>query len=335
MTDAHIIGPRGTDRDAWLADHGLDQASVIALPSDASPRKYFRLDGTGLLLVQVAPHDPDQQTFTRVADHLNRLGLSAPATRAADPAAGFYLVEDFGHRTYSRELRSGGDETTLYASAVDAIAALHAAPNATAITLPPYAAAFLLSEAQIFADWFSPRVNPALDQSGFHAKFSALWQHALRPVADSRATLVLRDFHLDNLIHLPDRGGLRSCGLIDVQGALIGAPEYDLASLLQDARRDLAPGLEDAMLDRYAAARPNMNHAAFTARYHLLAAQRHTKIAGLFIRLAQRDDKTGYLGHLPRVLGHLETALRLAGLDEIRALLDSSLPDWQHGQSKA
>ncbi|NKB28394.1 MAG: phosphotransferase [Rhodobacteraceae bacterium] len=324
---SHQNDPRTADRQDWLAAHGIT-AVADPLPADASPRRYFRLKGSGQLLVQVPPGDPDQPVFTRVADHLNRLCLSAPHTHQSDPDAGFYLAEDFGHRTYSTELLAGRSEAELYTAAIDTIIHLHKAADATDIALPDYDGAFLLSETLIFADWFAPRVNPAPDTDSFRDAFARLWAEALHEVADDRSALVLRDFHLDNLIHLPARDGLQSCGLIDVQGARIGAPEYDLASLLQDARRDLAPGLEEAILKRYLSAIPQ-DDTAFRTRYALLAAQRHTKIAGLFIRLAERDGKPAYLRHLPRVLRHLDTALTTAGLTDIRALLNQHLPGWQ------
>lgn len=318
-------------RVSWLNSHDLHSVTPEPLPADASPRRYFRLPDTGLLLVQVPPGDTDQPVFTRVAEHLNGLGLSAPKTRVAAPAEGLYLVEDFGPRTFSSEIDRGRPEADLYSAAIDAITALHSAPNATTIDLPAYDADFLLSETLIFADWFAPLANPDHDTEKFQADFTRHWRDALRPIASDRSALVLRDFHLDNLIHLPARPGVAACGLIDVQGARIGAPEYDLASLLQDARRDLEPGLEEVMLTRYLAAHPQ-DEKAFRARFSLLAAQRHTKVAGLFIRLAKRDDKPAYLPHLPRVLSHLDAALSAANLSNIRTLLDQHLPNWQTAQ---
>ena len=85
------------------------------------------------------------------------------------------------------------------------------------------------------------------------------------------------------------------------------------------------------MLTRYLAAHPQ-DEKAFRARFSLLAAQRHTKVAGLFIRLAKRDDKPAYLPHLPRVLSHLDAALSAANLSNIRTLLDQHLPNWQTAQ---
>ena len=74
---------------------------------------------------------------------------------------------------------------------------------------------------------------------------------AVSPTATPPVT-VLRDYHAENIMLL-DRPGLARLGLLDFQDALAGHPAYDLVSLLQDARRDVSPALEAAMLARYVA----------------------------------------------------------------------------------
>lgn len=325
MTKTSDLTDTQRARRAYLARNGLGAAEAIPLPADASRRRYYRIAGKSCLLVQVPSGDPEQITFKIVADHLNSLGFSAPRTLDSDVAAGFALVEDFGTESFAEVLANTGDEAALYARVIDILAALHDMPEATAIDLPPYDDAFLHEELRIFLDWYLPRYCPALDSSDLRAEFNALWQDALRPVADTCEALVLRDLHLDNLMNLHARSGLRQTGLLDVQGARIGSRAYDLASLLQDARRDLAPGLAEAMLARYNAARPQIDPAETTRAFHVLAAQRHTKVTGIFARLAHRDNKPGYLVHMPRVLAHLTQALEAAELHELRRLLARAL----------
>lgn len=315
----------------FMARHGLVGLAPEALPGDASARRYWRLPGAGLLLM----HDPSDpvgfSSYIRVARHLNGLGLSAPRVEGADPAICLALIEDWGDATYARQLAAGADEAALYTLAVDALLALHHAPEAAAIAQPAYDRATWLSELQVFCDWFVAALAPDLDRAAFTARFLALWDEALSEVVDRRETLVLRDFHVDNLMVLDGRSGVARCGLLDFQDAVLGPSEYDLVSLLQDARRDLPPGLEQAMLDRYCAAAPaSLGGAeAIRARYHLMGAQRHARICGVFVRLCQRDRKPHYLHWLPRVLGQFETALQAAGLEAITALLADALPDWR------
>lgn len=277
--------------------------------------------------------DPESfASYLRLSAHLNRIGLSAPRVAAADEASGLALVEDWGEATYARRLAAGADEEALYALATDALVHLQCHPQGAAVSCPRFDEQFLLDELRLgFCDWFVPVLSPGVDRVRFTRAFLALWRDALGPLVHTRHVLVLRDFHIDNLMELDGRPGVCRCGLLDFQDAVIGAPEYDLVSLLQDARRDLAPGLESRMLTRYLAAVPwgRAERGAVIARYHLAAAQRHTRIAGTFVRLWRRDGKPRYLAWLPRVLGQMERALRMAGLNDIRAFLDAELPDWR------
>lgn len=305
-------------------------ADLQPFVADASARRYFRLAGQGALLMQ-DPSDPQgYAAYLRLSAHLNALGLSAPRVHASDPVHGLALVEDFGDSTYASCLAQGQDEAPLYELAIDALLHLHHAPEVTQVAQPVYDLTTHLDELQIFSDWFAPAVAPGIDVAEFDAGFRALWSRALAPVATRAETLVLRDFHVDNLMLLPGRTGVARCGLLDFQDAVLGPCEYDLLSLLQDARRDLTPGLEAAMLERYVAgAPPHLGGGrAIRHRYALLGAQRHARILGVFVRLCQRDAKPRYLRFMPRVVAQLDAALDAAGLDALRAYLDSNLPGW-------
>ena len=139
-------------------------------------------------------------------------------------------------------------------------------------------------------------------------------------------TLVLRDYHVDNLMLLPGRDGVRGCGLLDFQDALSGPASYDLASLLEDARRDVPATLRAAMTERYLAAFPEIDGGAFRRSAAILAAQRNAKIIGIFTRLARRDGKPRYLRHIPRVWRLLENGLREPALRSIAGWPDLHLP---------
>ena len=317
---------------ALLARHGLETAVLQPIAGDASPRAYFRLHGHGLILMQQPDDAAGFASWLRVARHLTALGLSAPQARDADIAAGVALIEDFGERTYTACLSAGDDETALYQLALDVLLHLHHEPRSGDIAQPPYDMQTLLREMDIFSAWFAPAVAPeGFDQAGFAEHFRSLWRQALAPVATRFETLVLRDFHVDNLMLLPERSGVRRCGLLDFQDAALGPCEYDLISLLQDARRDLAPGLETTLFSRYAANAPAHlgGQEAIRHRCALLAAQRHGRILGVFLRLWRRDGKPRYLAFLSRVARQFRTALQQAGLGEIQRFLDAELPGWE------
>ncbi|PPA04348.1 aminoglycoside phosphotransferase, partial [Pseudomonas sp. MWU12-2312b] len=89
MTDALASLPtREHQRAAFLARAGYAGTSLAALPADASSRRYFRLEGAGLLLMDSPPHSEPIGPFVRIARQLHRLGLSAPALLQVDEVAG-------------------------------------------------------------------------------------------------------------------------------------------------------------------------------------------------------------------------------------------------------
>jgi len=319
----------------FLARHGQAGAAIEPLDADASTRAYYRLAGKGRLLMEDCGDPNSVAAFVQIARHLRGLGLSAPVVHGADASAGLALIEDFGSQTYAKCLDAGVDATMLYTLAIDALLHLHHAPKAAKVARPAFDHEEMLTELRVFTEWFAPEFLQGQALAAFETTFLDLWKDTLGGIPTGPQALVLRDFHVDNLMLLADRKGTARCGLLDFQDALIGPVEYDLVSLLQDARRDLAPGLEDALLDRYFASAP----AGFgpvkemRRRYHLLGAQRHARIAGVFVRLCKRDYKPRYLRFLPRVLHQLRKALISAGLTDLLVCLDGRLTGWsQAGQ---
>src|SRR6185312_2932138 len=160
--------------------------------------------------------------------------------------------------------------------------------------------------------------------------YIALWRDALLPTVESAQTWVLRDCHSPNLMWLSDRRDTARVGLLDVQDALMGHPAYDLASLLQAARVDVPETMEISLLSRYTRARlaanPTFDAPAFARVYSTLAAQRASKILGIFARLDRRDGKPQYLRHLPRVGAYLQRALAHPALGSLNAWYGANVP---------
>lgn len=308
---------------AFLAAHGWGDAQILPLAGDASFRRYFRIvdgDRQAVLMDAPPPHE-DPRPFIAVAEWLLAEGLSAPAILARDLERGLLLIEDFGDARLRETLDDRPEaEATHYADAVDLLVHLHARPPMPG--LPVHGLGEWLDEVMLFPDWYGPALGLDLDRDTFRAA----WQAVLAPVeADGlpRVT-VLRDFHAENIMLVAGREGVRRFGLLDFQDALVGHPAYDLASVLEDARRDVDPAIEVDMLDRYVAARGAGE--AFRAAYWALAAQRNTRILGVFVRLWKRDGKDGYRRFQPRMWGLLERDLAHPALGPVRAWFDANVP---------
>lgn len=315
--------------EAFLGAAGWGAARREALPGDASFRRYHRLflGDRRAMLMDAPPDKEDVRPYVRIARLLGRLGFSAPAILAEDPAQGLLLIEDLGDDTYTRLLARGHDEAQLYALAVDVLVELQRRFRpADAAGVPAYDDERLLNEAALLTDWFLPAATGAATSSALRQSYLDAWRQAMPLAHAVPSTLVLRDYHIDNLMLVPGRDGLAACGLLDFQDAVIGPSSYDLVSLLEDARRDIAPALAAAMYERYTAALPVTDRAAFAASYAVMGAQRSAKIVGIFTRLCVRDGKRTYLAHLPRVWRLLQQDLGHPALAPVRAWFDRHVP---------
>lgn len=318
---APMIPP--ADAPAFLAAHGWEGAEIRPLAGDASFRRYFRVHrgSETAVLMDAPPEHEDIGPFLAIAGHLLDRGFSPPRPLAIDRGKGLLLLEDFGDdRVGPLLLREPERETEIYESAVDILARLAAQPAPE--DLPPYDEAAMTREVALLTEYYGPALGLQLDEEAYLAAWREAWAPVLA-VAERNPVLVLRDYHADNLMVLPDRDQL---GLLDFQDALAGHAAYDLVSLLQDARRDVSPALEARMIARYAKAANVADETIFRAHYEILGAQRNSKILGIFTRLWKRDGKPHYLPFQPRVWAYLERNLAHPALASVRAWFDRHLP---------
>ena len=308
----------------FTARAGWADAAVEPLPGEASFRRYFRLvrtSGESAMLMHAPPPHEDPAPFLEVARWLNAGGMRAPAIFASEPQAGWVLTEDFGNDRMRDWLDlNPKNERAAYEASVEALAALHRLPPGP---FAPYDMAVYQREAALLTEWYCPAQDLEVDAPGY----AAAWAEVLAPVLarQNPGVTVLRDYHAENIMLLGSKASAPQ-GLIDFQDALVGHPSYDLVSLLQDARRDVAVDLETAMLVHYA------HHAGaadddFIADYATLGAQRNAKIVGIFTRLDRRDGKPRYLAMIPRVWAALERDLAHPALDPVARWFDANVPE--------
>jgi tRNA threonylcarbamoyl adenosine modification protein YjeE len=339
-----------------LVRSGWDEATRIAMQGDASSRAYERLvkpDGKSAVLM-ISPPRADGppvrngrpysaivklaesvHAFVGVDRGLRALGFSAPRIYGEDLAEGLLIIEDLGSEPV---VDASGPRPERYAEAVRLLAKLHATelpgvlPVADGIdhVLPPYDLEALVFETELLPDWYCPAIRGADLPGPARSEFVSLWAEVLDSVTPDRPTWTLRDYHSPNLIWLPEREGLERIGVIDFQDAVLGHPAYDVASLLQDARVDASAEFELRLLGLYVRERrarePDFDMHAFARAYAVLAAQRATKILGIFARLDRRDGKPGYLAHLPRIEGYLARNLNHPALTHLRLWHEAHLP---------
>lgn len=321
----------------FLGRQGWGHAKHDPLPGDASFRRYIRLHdrASQAMLMDAPPPKEDVRPFIRIAQHLVELGYSAPRILSADVEAGLLLLEDFGDDTFTRLITRGEDEEDLYWLAVDLLIDLHGQGDAAVPSdLPIYDDDKLLTEALLLVDWYIPEMTGQIVSAAKREAYIKMWRDLFPTARAVPETMVLRDFHVDNLMRLP-RPGVAACGVLDFQDAVAGPITYDLMSLLEDARRDIDPLLVAGLKRRYLDAFPALNPARFEASWRILAAQRHAKVIGIFTRLLRRDGKAVYLPHIPRVWRLLEQALEHPQLTPMKLWLDEMIPKSMRGVPKS
>lgn len=318
------MSDRGARTTAFLDRIGWGDATRTSLAGDASARRYERLtlaEKSAILMDSPPGVADDPADFVRVAEHLRRIDLNAPEIYFADLESGHLLLEDFGDDTFARVLvQSPEEEARLCALASDVLVRLQSAPPLTG--LRNLSAAEWADAAMLSVEWYRFALTGDRTDPG---PLRAAMTDALKRFADGPRVMILRDYHAENMMWLPERQGLERAGLLDFQLAQMGQPGYDLVSLLQDVRRDVSPKTEAATIRRFCAA-TGTDPGSFWQSYAALGAQRALRILGIFARLCLAEGKPGYIRFIPRVWAHLRRNLNALDLAPLTELCDSLLP---------
>ncbi len=307
----------------FLNQNRITNYQIQKIAGDASFRHYFRVrsDDKNFIIMDAPPDKEDVRPFCKIDDFLLAQNFSAPEIFACDQENGFLLLEDFGNISYHKALKQGGDEIGLYKNAVNLLVNLHHInpPQDLAI----YNSQLLLKEVMLFVDWYLPNVAKKTITPNQITEFQTIWLDLFSKLSPAK-TLVLRDYHSENLMVVEGREGIKQVGLLDFQDAVIGCAAYDLVSLLEDARRCINKNTQQIMLQHYLE-QSNCDREQFMLDYQILSLQRNIKIIGIFSRLAFRDHKQNYLGFLPRVFDYINPRLQDNSLFIIKKFLGQFL----------
>ncbi|WP_037314782.1 aminoglycoside phosphotransferase family protein [Ruegeria halocynthiae] len=312
---------------ALIAQTPWANATRAPLAGDASNRRYERLtdpdSGRTAVLMDSPPGKAESvESFVRMANHLRSIGLSAPEIYAEDTQYGFLLLEDLGDDLFARILKQHPRmERELYGAATDVLIDLHKAPI---LSLPSYGPSLMTELAALSFTKYAQSVLGTHDTDA-RERFEYRFSDILHNETSGAKVVVQRDYHAENLIWLPERTGVKRVGLLDFQTAMLGHPAYDLVSLLQDVRRDVAAGTEMRMVDRYITA-TGVNDHDFRTAYAVLGAQRNLRILGIFARLATEYGKPQYVDLIPATWAHLMRDLDHPALVTVADLLRTALP---------
>ncbi|WP_026941273.1 aminoglycoside phosphotransferase family protein [Hellea balneolensis] len=353
---------RKVDIDAFLQGANWGAAHRIAVPGDASTRRYERLTlGKDKSVLMDAPKGveapsepegasvkdrvslgynalarlagPNPEAFTCIANELSKRGFSSPKIIAADMDKGFILLEDLGDGLYAEIIaKDGAMEQLLYEAAIDTLAAIYRSTFPSQMNFQDiawrvreYDAAALQAEADLFLDWYAKDFGYDI-QGHLRDEWHRIWSDLFECLSSHAPGLALRDFHAENIFWLPERQAVSRVGLIDFQDALFAHPSYDLVSLIEDARRDVSPDLAEPLIERFCEKAGIKYDDSFKTAYAAMGAQRNAKILGIFVRLAQRDGKPHYRDLIPRVAAHFQGNLEDLKCAELKSWISTHLP---------
>ena len=327
----------------WLASlpaaHGLKPDTLRPASSDASFRRYFRLDAaSGTRVVMDAPPGKEDCTpFIHVAGLLRDAGLSVPDIIEQDLAQGFLLLSDLGTQNYYARLHESPPDSEIQQLYVGALHALVQMQQSAITGLARYDHASLANELSLFPDWYLDRHHGKPVDDKQRAELDKIFELLIESNLAQPTVLVHRDFHSPNLmVPLP---GQTAPGVLDFQDAVAGPITYDLASLVTDARftwyepQQIDWAIRYWEMARKAGLPVSADFADFHRDYEWMGLQRNLRILGVFARLNHRDGKAVYLTHMPRVNTYVrQVAGRYGVFKPLLRILDS-LEETQQGYS--
>ncbi len=301
--------------------------SLTPIVGDAGQRDYYRIifENNKYIVMDCPPNYCSVKPFVDISIYLQKNGFSAPQIISQDLEHGFLILEDFGStslKDYIINIIKCDQQkcTNIYHLVIDLLISLQNQKPPS--NLPQYDNELLLSELKLFVEWYVPYTyKRKLDEYEI-VEFEQIWINILKKQAPMQSSIVLRDYHVENLMYLENREYIQKLGLLDFQDALIGSPIYDLVSILEDARIDV-PRKEAIRYLEYFVEKKEVDIKETLLNYHILGAQRNSRILGVFIRKLLRDKDNNYLQYIPRVLKYLKYNLSHATLNPLKNWLEN------------
>ena len=309
---------------AWLAQYYFKKAFTLAPASaDASFRRYFRVtaDGKTWIVMDAPPPQEDCRPFVQVAALMRDAGLNVPQVLAQDLERGFLLLSDLGATTYLTGF-TADNPAALFSDAIDALITWQLASKPG--VLPPYDAALLQREMDLFPEWYIGKHLQTQLSDAQRSVFAAASKLLIDAAAAQPQVYVHRDYMPRNLmLSTPNPG------VLDFQDAVYGPITYDVASLFRDAFVSWPEARELDWVIRYwerarAAGLPlPADFGAFWRDFEWMGLQRHIKVLGIFARINYRDGKAHYLEDTPRFMAYArKVCARYRELGPMEKLLD-------------
>lgn len=311
----------------FLKNNQIETKNLIPIKNDASFRKYFRVDKK--ILMDADPHlGEDVGSFININHVLREFKLNVPEIFTIDKENGFLLLEDLGENIFSQILNSENEEQ-LYKQAIDVLVEIYKKDlnkfsNFT--FLEKYSVEKLQDESQLFIEWYLKKYLKINITDTDIKNFKDIINKIFNNLDTKFEKLVLRDYHVDNLILQKSKLGLKQVGILDFQDAVLGSSSYDLISIIEDVRRPISKDLKNILI-KYFIDSTGYDSNQLEKELAFYSVQRNLKILGIFSRLNLRDNKSKYMGYNDNAWKYIESNLNNPTMSDLKVWLKKILPN--------
>ena len=311
----------------FLKNNQIETKNLIPIKNDASFRKYFRVDKK--ILMDADPHlGEDVGSFININHVLREFKLNVPEIFTIDKENGFLLLEDLGENIFSQILNSENEEQ-LYKQAIDVLVEIYKKDlnkfsNFT--FLEKYSVEKLQDESQLFIEWYLKKYLKINITDTDIKNFKDIINKIFNNLDTKFEKLVLRDYHVDNLILQKSKLGLKQVGILDFQDAVLGSSSYDLISIIEDVRRPISKDLKNILI-KYFIDLTGYDSNQLEKELAFYSVQRNLKILGIFSRLNLRDNKSKYMQYNDNAWKYIESNLNNPTMSDLKVWLKKILPN--------
>lgn len=296
--------------------------TIAHLPQSGSDRRYYRISGAAA--TAIGAHNPDDKenvAFVTFSRHFRHKGLSVPEVLAEDLAHQVYLLQDLGDTTlfgFLSNLRNSRDfpdeALTLYKQVLSELPRFQVVGGQGLDYGVCYPRAHfdkqsMLWDLNYFKYYFLKLAKIPFDEQLLEDDFQRLTDYLLH--ADG-GYFLYRDFQSRNIML---HGG--EPYFVDYQGGRKGALQYDVASLLYDAKADIPPPVRAKLLQHYLESLQQIvrvDEAEFTAYYDGYVLIRLMQAMGAYGFRGFYEKKAHFLQSVPYALQNLAWLLENIGL---------------------
>lgn len=323
---------------------GTAAESIDLLPQSGSERRYFRLhagqgtDNNKTVIGCYGANIKENETFIYFSKQFREKNLAVPEILAISEDKMFYLQEDFGTVSLLDHLESKGftnEVYELFKKSLEALAHLQVKGDdgldyAThCLTNTEFGKQAIMADLLYFKYYFLDALRKPYDKQKLIDDFEALSTYLTHT---EYKYFMFRDFQSRNIMVKEDE----SVHFIDYQGGMKGAPQYDVASMLWQARANLPDNWKNSLLEDYmnsisAITGQSIDRAVFRSQYNGYVLIRLLQVLGAYGFRGLFERKAQFLTSIPLALRNLREFFQHQSIGisvpEFRKVLDMCVAD--------